>query len=375
MIKSEEITVVLQGSTLPVCNDKMCVELAVKSIRKYLPGCKIIVSTWEGEVLPENLQADRVIYSKDPGFQTHDGHPEGKPNNANRQIVSTRNGLRCVETKYALKMRTDFVMTGSGFLKYFDKYNEFEPEYKIFKKRVLSFIIRNQVTMHSKNYKLPFHIADFSFFGLTEDLIKLYDIPLVTEEEFLWFATHTEFASGFYAKNRYTAEQHIWINCLRKDGVDVKCQHAANVNDEIEEQAERFLINNFYPIPAPRYGMDSSKEYLKSKNRFNINNFTDFYTKYEWLVLYKKYCDSSLKLPVIGFEKKLINWSIRKLEVIDEKIPKCNTKSTPIKWSVLIRVFGVRVFLFAIALAFAKAARTFLEIWRSSIKLTLARVF
>lgn len=298
-IKDKDVSVILQGSSLGKFKGKSCIEYSIPSIRKVMPNCKIILSTWEKE--KNNLEnqnilslIDDIVYNKDPGFQTRDCKPEGKPNNVNRQIVSTNNGLKQAKTQYALKLRTDFVLNGKGFIKKFDIFNEYIPEYRIFNKRIICcmFGTRKPKAFH---FNFPFHISDFSTFGLTEDLTNLYNIPLVTNEEFNYFKIHTEFLPDTYARNKYNAEQSIWINCLLKNQVDVKCKYSTHCNEEIANQSDLYLVNNFYPIPFSSYGIYALKSYLWERN--NICDYTDYYTEYEWMSLYKKICDKSFEIP------------------------------------------------------------------------------
>lgn len=318
MINNNDITIVLQGSTLSEFEGKRCIEYSVSSIRKILPDCKIILSTWEGEEIPEYIekQVDKIIYNKDPGFRTRDCKPDGKPNNVNRQIVSTINGLKQVETKYAMKMRTDFVLMGKGFLKYFDKYQKFDQDFQIFEKRVIC-IMLGSAHPYGKYWNLPFHVSDFCTFGLTTDLTNLYDIPLVTSEEFEWFIKHTEFMPNTYARNKYDAEQSIWINCLTKNGVKVKCEYSTHINDEIAEQSDKCLANNFVPVAFSKFGIQPIKQGLKSKNW--IKFYTEYFTQKEWLQIYKKYCDKSIKYSKFDYERFIINLAIC---ITENKYPK-----------------------------------------------------
>ena len=310
LINNKDITVVLQGSTLGEFNGKRCIEYSIASIKKMLPDCKIILSTWENETIPDKLLklVDIAIFNKDPGFKTRNGKSDGKPNNVNRQIVSTINGLREVKTKYALKMRTDFVIENLGFIKNFDKYQKFDKNFQIFEKRVMC-VMPGTRKPKAIRFNLPFHIADHTTFGLTSDLIKLYDIDLVTDDEFEWFLNHTEFMPDTFARNKYNAEQSIWINCLKRNGIDVKCEYSTHVNDEIIEQSEKYMVNNFYPLPFKKYGLKALKKQFWSKNA--ILGYCDFYTNYEWKKLYKKYCDKNFKLEDFDFERYLINISIK----------------------------------------------------------------
>jgi hypothetical protein len=70
----------------------------------------------------------------------------------------------------------------------------------------------------------PFHPSDIAFFGRTEDLLTLFDIPLMTEAEAYWDKKNARF-------NRYVPEQHIFINCLRKKGKVVQCDAITTIQN------------------------------------------------------------------------------------------------------------------------------------------------
>ena len=55
-----DISVVVQGAI-----DKKLTPICLKSIRKYLPGAEIILSTWEGSDV-ENLDFDTIVLNHDP---------------------------------------------------------------------------------------------------------------------------------------------------------------------------------------------------------------------------------------------------------------------------------------------------------------------
>jgi hypothetical protein len=144
---------------------------------------------------------------------------------------------------------------------------------------------------------------------LTNDLVNLYDIELVTEEEFNWFLLHSKFKPDTYAVNKYNAEQSIVINYLRKNGAMVPCEYSTHVNDYIEEQSNRYLVNNFYPVPFGEYGIQPQKSDLLAINC--VNKYTDYYTQYEWQCLYQRYCAPEYKLADNDKERLLINRHIK----------------------------------------------------------------
>jgi hypothetical protein len=104
-IPSSEISVVIQG---PLFRDHADGDLAlrcVRSVREHLPDAEIIVSTWESEDA-SGLDADRVIFSNDPGPTCY--------TNLARQIVSTGAGIAVADRPFVLKLRADLSLTGAA---------------------------------------------------------------------------------------------------------------------------------------------------------------------------------------------------------------------------------------------------------------------
>ncbi|MDR0467824.1 MAG: WavE lipopolysaccharide synthesis family protein, partial [Campylobacteraceae bacterium] len=155
MIDLKEISIVVQGAVneqTPEC---------LKSIREYLPDAEIVLSTYIGSDI-NGLDYDKVVLVEDPGFYLFDNNPKHigvRKNNVSRQIQTTLAGLKTATRKYAFKLRSDFAMTGYGFLDYFDKFPKSDPDYKVFKHKILSsvFFARNPYKHH------PFHPSDIAF--------------------------------------------------------------------------------------------------------------------------------------------------------------------------------------------------------------------
>jgi hypothetical protein len=77
-------------------------------------------------------------------------------NNVNRQIVSTRNGLQKATRTYAVKLRTDTQLTGTGFIDAFDKYPERREDFKVFEHKIVI------PTLYTRN---PFVLSKCLFFS------------------------------------------------------------------------------------------------------------------------------------------------------------------------------------------------------------------
>lgn len=286
MISSKDITVVVQGAI-----DKENTPKSLKSIRKYLPDAEIIISTWEGSDV-SNLDFDVLVLNKDPGAEICDRVYNIK-NNVNRQIISTINGLKKSTRKYAMKLRSDIIIKNTNFIKKFSKFDNFRcDDCKIFKNRV---IINNLYCANPKLTNFPFHISDWVQFGLLEDLINLWDIPLQSKYEGCEYFNNNPRPKNDIIPTwlmRYVPEQHIGISCLRKNGVKFNCENYSDLSDENLKLSEQFFANNFVILDYENYGI----KFLKY-NPYKWD-YKKQMTYFLWLEIYKKYCDKEFKYPL-----------------------------------------------------------------------------
>lgn len=279
-IDIKDISVVVQG---PI-SDELTPE-CLKSVRKYLPGATIILSTWEGSNVG-GLDYDKLLLNKDPGCFTYNTVNY----NVNRQIVSTANGLRRVKTRYALKIRSDIELVGTNFLEYFGKFKNRCEDLKITKERV---IINSLYCANVHKTGFPYHVSDWVFFGLTEDILNIWDIPLQSEESGYFFETHkkpeTDRVPGLLSQ--YVPEQHIFSSFLRKNNVRLKFDYYTDVSKENIYNTECSFANNLVILDYKDYGI----KFLKYSPY--AHDYSNQYTYCDWLLLYKKYCDDSFKIP------------------------------------------------------------------------------
>lgn len=281
LIDEKDLTIVMQGPIVPVT--KKC----LKSIRKYLPNSKIILSTWEGGGAID-LEYDEIIYNKDPGISGYRNTLSRIEDNTNRQIVSSLNGLKQVKTKYAMKLRTDFCFVGKGFLRYFKKYNQYfeKDKYKIFKDRVLlSFYPGSTYT-----------INDFTFLGNTDDLIKIFDIPLISEADSYYMCNNEPIDYRSFLKHgsslRYFPEYYLGVNLYKNiepNIMDIFPEYTSPVSKKGYEDYEKFLINNFVWVGYyDNAGILPKKACLK-----NAFLKTNYYTHRDFLMRYNNYLNSA----------------------------------------------------------------------------------
>jgi hypothetical protein len=289
-IKYSDISVVVQGSV-----NSSNTKNVLLSIRKFLPSAEIVLSTWKGSIT-NGLDYDTLIENEDPGAEVL--FPQwNQLHNLNRQILSTKNGINCASKKYCLKIRSDIQLVNNSFLDFFLKHTVRCDEYKFLKERVL-------ICQYYARYPevFPFHIGDWVFFGYTEDVQNIWDIPLAPEPETTkWFYSHNlepEHLNNMpysHFRHRYCAEQYIWSNFLRKY-IKLNFEHMFDKSPENTRITEMSFVNNLV-ILSPR---QFSIKFLKGYS----GNEVDIYTYHTWQILYKKYCDKSYHVVFIK-EKSL----------------------------------------------------------------------
>ena len=169
IINDSEISFVVQG---PITKD---INYNLSTIRYNFPSSRIIISTWEKEDISflNISNYDEIIQNQDPGNMPPPLH------NVNRQITSTINGLKKVNTKYVIKIRTDCSLNSREFVDIYNKHN-FKSKYNIFKDKIL---IISAYAKDPIKWSVLFHISDLFFFGTSKDIYNLFNIPLATNQK------------------------------------------------------------------------------------------------------------------------------------------------------------------------------------------------
>lgn len=177
-IDTADISVVLQGPA-----DRVYTAKCIRSIRRYLPGAQIILSTWEDSET-DRLDADLVILNKDPGC-SYDDPAKERALNINRWICSSYEGVKAADRTYVLKCRTDAEIISTDFLQYWNCYPVRESYYQVARHKILipsPYTLRDlgDGKTHVK-IETPFHISDWYCFGLREDILHLTGCPQIKD--------------------------------------------------------------------------------------------------------------------------------------------------------------------------------------------------
>ncbi len=293
-MKSNDITVVVQGAI-----DRKLTPKCLKSIRKHLPDAEIILSTWENNQI-EGLDYDVLLLNKDPGGFKHDFalyNKKSSINNFNRQLVSTKSGVQKSSRQYCLKLRSDLVLNNSNFFKYWDKFNQQNEEYKIFKHRVLCSSIysrEHSCNITGNSLPTPFHPSDFWFFGLTEDLKDYFtDCSMQTPVEAgNWdfkYPNRLPYSSMLW---RFAPEQFFCVNWVKKHYTNIQFEDWSDWNPKNIELSNNIIYNNFIFLDYEQSGIYSEKHSWAIENKDKIQGLITYQHFQEQ---YQHYCYADYK--------------------------------------------------------------------------------
>lgn len=129
---------------------------------------KIIISCWDDNKIPKKRRKVKIVKSEYPSSPGTD--------NKNLQIVSSLNGLRECESDLAIKVRSDQRFTYDSMMNMYDFF--ISNDEKIIPHQYDSDKPNSRIFVPGFYTNLLFSIRDHMFWGYTNDLIDLFDIPL-----------------------------------------------------------------------------------------------------------------------------------------------------------------------------------------------------
>lgn len=297
----DDITVVVQGPVQALngrTQEEGVTQKCLASIRNYLPGAKIILSTWKNQDLSE-LDYDELVISEDPGQNIRQYKKDGKPEyfNNNRQIVSTVEGLKKVKTKYAIKLRSDNYLVSNEFINLQKQFSKRCSEYLFLTERV---VVCNAFTRkYTKGHKVAFHLSDFFYFGLTKDLLSLWHLPLIKNAK----SEGNAQVGTCYPQYIIASEQLFCLTALEKFDSTMNLTHLLDNEKKKLKKSDVFYANNFVVVSAERLGLGVGK-FANAKVRIARNRgLSSLLYFHEWQDLYKKYCDNSFKVDITFLQR------------------------------------------------------------------------
>lgn len=310
MIQNSDITVVVQGPVVSLPDremDKGITAEALASVRKHLPEAHIILSTWVGQPV-DSLDYDELLLNQDPGANCIGFDIKGEPMllNHNRQILSSIEGLKRVKTRYAMKLRSDNFLVSDAFKHLQQAYPKRAKELAYMKEHV---VVNNTFSReYSKSKPAVFHLCDFFYFGLTEDVKAMWDIPLFEDYEFEQNKHKRSQYDGF-PHYKTDCTQKLLLAAMQKFDKTLRLDHLHHTNRELKRKSDLLYANNFI-IGEPRViGLGLCSKFSNEARANRLSGRAMFVTFDDWQRLYKKYCDASLELRK-GSEMRLFKRNI-----------------------------------------------------------------
>ncbi len=285
-VSEKDITFVCTGKILNT--GKYTTYKSLKSIRKYFPQSKIILSTWEGEDISQikNLYDEIIINEKMlPQYSAHlENCPWKAPNTYDLQQYSVNKGLQSCKTKYAVRMRTDFILQNRNFLQNYNKLNKvfdaYEADCKIFNQRVL---IHETLTInpHAQNLAFTQHPADIFHFGLKEDLLKLWNGAFMPKGVYNYFNEHHDLHNPCCFASQYIIEQYLWVSLLERSNKGACIPYYyLETSPRLIELTDRFFVSNFIILDEKKLGIESKFDKIQYSQKYRFFSFKHFCEEY-----------------------------------------------------------------------------------------------
>ncbi|MEJ6121845.1 WavE lipopolysaccharide synthesis family protein [Vibrio sp. 2-Bac 85] len=300
-----DITVVVQGPVQALSDrnqEEGITYKCLKSIRQHLPGAKIILSTWRDQIL-DGLDYDQLVLCDDPGSNIRQYKLDGTPKyyNNNRQIVSSYEGLKKVETKYAMKLRSDNYLTSNNFVELQKTFQKRCETYRFLQERVvMSNVFARQ---YSKGHRVAFHLNDFFYFGLRQDLLTLWDLPLVKD----YIPSDNKPYHDSHPNYAIDCAQLFWLMALNKFDANIKLKHLLDNSKDKLIQSNICYANNVVIASPEEIGLGLCTRFLQKSRVSKPKGKCSHIYFYEWQALYKKYCDPKFKVECSLKDKVELN--------------------------------------------------------------------
>lgn len=314
-IDSTEISVVIQG---PLYRDHNGGDLAVAcitSIRKFLPKAEIIISTWHHQNT-NDLDVEKIIFSDEPqGF----ADTNGLTNNILKQMVSTKNGILAATRKYVLKFRADHTLLNNNIAVIRENPDNVE---KLFQQPITltNFFIRNPAQV-----PMLFHLSDLVQFGLREDMLDLWSIPLPSRKDVYFDRTPKFRMLGHFVGHTAQSqvpEQTLMLSWLKKRGIDIHLPHTCYTSYRLFRLWEQLLTDNFHMMNWNNAGILFPKRFHRIFYRKNAN-----------------YSEKDLMQAKLALNSRF--YFLRYIKVIINKYITCWTNVSYLRSLLSILVFSV----------------------------------
>lgn len=138
---------------------------------------------------------------------------------------------------------------------------------------------------------MPFCNCDWLFFGLTEDLLNIFDIPLLRKD----LPMKTADGTIRQVEGLFNAEQYIWFSFISKYK-KIPFEYSYDISHDNIATSEKYFANNCIFLTSRMAGVDSFKypgiQYARTPCLSHIGLYT--FTDYKRML--NKYTDAKLTI-------------------------------------------------------------------------------
>lgn len=238
MITSADVGVVMAGPITEYTRP------AVDAVRRWLPDAQLVLSSWRGTI-PSDLDVDVVVENDDPGSPGR--------TNTNRMLRSAQSGLARVCRPFALKLRTDAILDGTGFLDWWGLDAPRGDELAVFSERLITMNVAVRPPWGPAG--LLFHPSDCVQFGNVDDVRRLWAVPEIDE---VANVRHTACRHSGAMRSRWPRqvnEQVLWLGCLSSIGYPGSYCTGSKTDRRLVHDSEASLVNNFLVLEPWQFGV------------------------------------------------------------------------------------------------------------------------
>jgi hypothetical protein len=272
VIDSSEVSVVVQGPFHPASQGRRGTAEMLSAVRLHLPDAEIILSTWPNQ-FDGSVPCDCVIENDDPG--AIGDRASNSFANLSRQIITSLSGLRRSTRKYALKLRTDCTLTSDNFLGIWEEREPLGLRPALLTRKVM---ISAATCYNPVRVPIPFHPSDFFHFGVTQDVTKLWEVPLVPTEVAIHFpeGTLSRYWNSVPCESnlpfRTTPEQYLFLEFLARSGFPMTLKGIRSINPLDLLFSDRLMARHFVVVDPFSAGI-----VLPERFHCNLNSASPFY--------------------------------------------------------------------------------------------------
>lgn len=311
MIDDSDIGVVVQGPVQSLRDrpqDEGITQRCLRSVRTILPKAWIILSTWPGQDL-RGLDFDELLINEDPGPNIVGYDVEGKPRreNTNRQIVSSAEGLRRVRRPYAIKLRADNFLVGDGFRGLQPRFRERAEGWRFLRERVV--VTNTLARRFYRGRRVAFFLSDFFAFGLTEDVLNLWDLPLFQPFPFDAGQLGRMQHPGSPAPRPDVDQQLVMAFVSKQLGEPFVIRDVFDTRGGLLALSDLFFANNFVVASAQQIGLGLPSKFSAGREAKLYSRATCM-APAEWQMLYRRYCAPGYR-PIEGKGELVKVWLVR----------------------------------------------------------------